>query len=370
MKALQILSQIEMTGAEAHAVTLSEWLAANGCEVLIISNKLHIPTKIPFLSREIHTNSRFVRWKNIFFIRNLVKERGFKVIHCHSRAAVRVAYWATLGLPVVLISTIHGRQHVSFSKKIFDIYGDVVIGVCENVHVSMLKDFKIAKHKLFIIGNPVKFSDHKVSLSNPLAKSRIAIIARGTGPKGQRTKDLITNTFPTLLETFPDLSIDVIGGLAESIDSETNQNIYKMNQKYPGRFNICGFITNMQDRLQEYKLILGAGRIPIESLSRGIPCYCIGEYSCEGLITPANYESSKKSNFGDIGATKVETSFDYEQITSELVAILKGNPLTNEQRLLLQQKMHGDFSSDKVCSDIKEMYRFSLKNKGLLSEDL
>ncbi len=355
MKVVQLLSQIEVTGAEAYAITLSQWLRKNDHDVTIISNRLHIPTDVPFISKEIHTNSVITRWRNIFFLRKFIKDNNIQIVHCHSRAAVRVAYWATRGLPVAMISTVHGRQHSSFSKRLFDLYGDKIIGVCKNVLITLHNDFGMSMRKMVCLGNPVQIKEP--SANNSLdGKLKIAVIARASGPKGQRTKDLIKKVFPQLLENFKDLQIDIIGGLTEDLNEEINHKIFELQKEFPNRLNLLGYMTNLNEKMPEYRLIMGSGRVAIEALARGITSYAIGENSNPGLVNLKNYEAVKASNFGDIGTRYTEEVIDYTKVTQELFEILN-NPLERAEKEQLKQTTLRDFDSESICKAILDVYK-------------
>lgn len=356
MKVLHILSQIEMTGAEAYALTLSEWFIQQKHSVFIVSDKLHSPTQAKYIARPIHKPGFATHLQNILFLRQLIKDENIQIVHCHSRAAVRAGYWATRGLKVALVSTIHGRQHASFSKRLFDMYGDRVIGVCENVLSNLRTAFKMNARKMICLGNPVKMN---LSLENKaLADSkRIAVISRASGPKGQRTRDLIQFTFSELLATHPSLRIDIIGAALEAFDESTRQKVSELSKRYPGRLNFLGYINNLHERLTDYQIIMGSGRIPIESLHHKILTYAIGEYSCEGLITPKNYEEVKKSNFGDIGAETLEAPIDYSLISKELDTYLSQIPLNESERHELRENVRRDYAAETVCQEIFELYR-------------
>lgn len=356
MRVLHILSQIEMTGAEAYVVTLSEWLIAQGCDVTLVSDKLHLVSSARFIPRTIHKPSLLDHLNNIFFLRRFIQTEKIQIVHCHSRAAIRAGYWATRGLSVALVSTIHGRQHASISKRLFDMYGDRVIGVCKNVLKNLQESFKMSARKMICVGNPVKMNseDFGVDIQSRL---RLAVISRSSGPKGQRTKDLIYKTLPKLLEQNPHLHIDIIGGVHENLDQHFAAHIFEVNNVHGNRLHLLGYISNLHERFDDYRLIIGSGRIPIETLSRGILSYAIGEYSCEGLVTAENYEKLKESNFGDIGAQELELPIDYEKITHELNGILQQNPVTEDERRKLCEFVRSDFSIENTCSEVLDLYR-------------
>ncbi|MNK01226.1 Polysaccharide deacetylase [compost metagenome] len=355
MNVLQLLSQMGVTGAESYAINLGEWLSSQGHQVTLISNTIHLPTDLPFISREIHTNSSLTRFKNVLFLRKFIQENNIQIVHAHSRAAVRVAYWATRGLKVALISSVHGRQHSSFSKKIHDIYGDRVIAVCPNVAESLKSDFAMSPRKIKVIGNPVNPNDYSfVETLTP--QKKIALIGRLNGPKGLLAKAFILNSAPVLLKVFPDLEIEIVGDSLAQLGPEFKQQFLQMSEEHQDRIRFLEFIPDLHKKLSDYQLVLGAGRIAISSLMRGIPLYALGEYGSEGPVTPENYETAKASNFGDMGARELSRPVDFIQLTEDLKRLLQISfPL--EQRWNLRDKTLKDFSLHEVCEEILDLYK-------------
>ncbi|MCK6598730.1 MAG: glycosyltransferase, partial [Bdellovibrionaceae bacterium] len=113
MKVIQLLSQIELTGAEVHAIQLAELLSKESIEGLIISDQIHRQTSIPIRYLKIHNANFFTRWVSIFKLRKIIRTEKIDIVHAHSRAAVRVGFWATRLSPCALVSTLHGKQHYS-----------------------------------------------------------------------------------------------------------------------------------------------------------------------------------------------------------------------------------------------------------------
>lgn len=357
MNVLQLLSQISVTGAESYAITLGEWLTSQGHQVSVISNTLNLPTKLPFISREIHTQSAVVRFKNILFLRRYIQDNKIQVVHAHSRAAVRVAYWATRGLKVTLISTIHGRQHSSFSKKIHDLYGERVIAVCSNVAESLKSDFSMNPRKIKVIGNPVDSQEYSFS-ENTAIKNKIALIGRLNGPKGDIAKEFILQVAPSLLKTHADLEIDIIGDSLEKLGSDFKRQFMTLGEEFHQRLRFKGFVPNLSSQLNDYKLILGAGRIAISSLFKGAPLLALGEYGSEGLVTLANYDNAKASNFGDMGAKELSKPVNFRAMVDDILLILR-NPLSLEERQALRRRALTDFSREEVCKEILDLYKSS-----------
>ena len=158
MKILHVLSQVTPTGAEFYATALANSHSQQGHEVYIVSDTLTAPTQAAYHPQAIDDRSYKQRFSNIRFIRKFVNKYGIDVVHAHSRAASWVAYFALLGTKVPLISTIHGRQHLHLSTKLYDIYGDHVVAVCHNLKTHLVQEVKMNAKKITVLPNGIDFS--------------------------------------------------------------------------------------------------------------------------------------------------------------------------------------------------------------------
>jgi len=365
MRILQLLSQMQPTGSEAYAITLANWLTDHGHEVSIISDRIHVKPRQPYIPLAVHKKGAATRFKSTLFLRKFLKEKNIQVIHCHSRAAARLAYWATRGTKVAVVSTIHGRQPVSLSKKLLDIYGEKSICICENLTTKLSQKLRMSERKMRLIRNPVD-ADKLPFISDLSAKSRIAWIGRFTGPKGERAQEFIKDSVPELLKTFPDLQIEVIGGNPQLLGNETLARVSNLQEKYPGRLHVHTHLDNLDQELAQFQMVLGAGRVAISSLMRGIPTYAIGEYNAEGLVTVESLDRAMTSNFGDIGADGKATSpIDFKKLTQSVMEFLK-NPgaLSITERHGIRDIVNRNYNQETVCQKILNTYKsaYFLKN--------
>jgi len=366
MHILHLLSQMQPTGAEAYAITLANWLTDHGHDVHIISDRIHVKTRQPYTSMAVHSNKSTTRLKSTLQLRKYLKEHQIQVIHCHSRAAARLAYWATRGTNVAVVSTIHGRQPISISKKLLDIYGEKCICICENLSQKLATKLRMNSRKMRLIRNPVN-SDKLSFVENLTTQPRLAWVGRFTGPKGERAREFIKHSVPELLRTFPQLDIEIIGGNPQLLGAETLQQVSALQEKYPQRLHVHTHLDNLEEELGKFQLVMGAGRVAISSLMRGIPTYAIGEYCAEGLINAETLDRALVSNFGDIGADGKATSpIDFKSLTKTVIDFLK-NPSTlgTTERFGIRDVVYRNFNQESVCQKIYNTYKsaYFLKHK-------
>lgn len=358
MRILMLLSQTEITGAEVHAVQVGEWLKSQGHQVFIISDTLSVKTDIPYIKRSLHPKGLGLRLSNILFLRRFIRDYQIDVIHAHSRATVRVAFWATKGYNTALVSTIHGRQHFSISKKLFNLYGRHIITICENIKAHLVKDFSLSKNYITTIGNPV--NDQELDFVPELTKEKkIAVVGRTSGPKGEQTKFLILSVFPEILKKHPDLKIELVGGPLANLGNETQKKIDDLNRQYPECIKSV-HSTNLEKDLHHYRLVFAAGRIAIGALFRGIPLWGLGEHSSLGIVNSGNFKDSCRSNFGDIGSERKKEELSSERIIHQLDEFLKNQIPSVEYRLHLRSLALQEYSFSFVAKKILSIYKAAL----------
>ena len=141
MNIIHLLSQTHLTGAEVYAVNLAHEQIKKKHQVYQVSNGFFFDSKAVKFQLNVDTNSNLEFFKNVMWLRNFLCKQQIQVIHSHSRAAAKLAFYATLFSKTAHVSSVHGKQHSSISKKLFSKYGQFIIAVCPNVKTHLMKDF-------------------------------------------------------------------------------------------------------------------------------------------------------------------------------------------------------------------------------------
>lgn len=344
MNIIHLLSQNHLTGAEVYAVTLAHQQIEQGHQVHQLSNDFYFPSRAIKLKLEVETKSKLTFIKNILWLRNFICKQDIQIIHTHSRAAAKLAYWATIFSKTAQVSTIHGIQHVSFSKKLHNQYGMFIIAVCENIKKHLINDFSYDEQRIKIIPNPINSNDYYyVQHKHPFGPTKkIAIVGRTTGPKKNRTEQV--------LKALSNMNVDItlIGGnLADlKIDSILKSKIKEVHN--------VGLNSQIY---ADYDLIIGSGRVCIESLITGVPTIAFGEAKYIGLISNENFHDALKSNFGDIHPDSKEPEINVQSFIKDV----KSDSSDNQS---LSKLAAEEFAMGPISSKIIRIYEsaYFLKN--------
>lgn len=371
MNILHLLSQNHLTGAEVYAVTLAHQQMDLGHRVYQLSNGFYFQSRTIRLQLEVETKSKLTFIKNILWLRNFIRKQDIHIIHTHSRAAAKLAYWATLFTNTAQVSTVHGVQHFSYSKKLHNQYGQFIIAVCENIKNHLIQDFSYNPNRIKTLRNPINPTDFfyfanaggKKKSSNSTLK--LAIVGRTTGPKKERTEQVL-NALAQLnhqLGHQPNIEITLIGGQLTdlSIDATLKGKIKEINStenSTPVKLNSTVYAN--------YDLVIGSGRVCMESLITGVPTIAFGEARYIGLITEKNFFTAVQSNFGDIHPESKHPQINWLQFAEDIQNCLtkQVDPSSKQQSLALFKLALSEFSLDSITKKVLRVYEsaYFLKN--------
>ena len=374
MRILHVLSAEFFAGSVAYAVQLAEAHRAQGHRVWVLSDSDQLPTNATQLKVPIVNRRYGQRLRNARRIRQLVRQENIDVVHCHSRAASWVSYFALSGLKVPLVSTVHGRQHLHTSTSLFDVYGDKVIAICENLRQHLVTEVKMAAAKIVVLPNGVAFGNEELrrrneelantsaddnssflvphsSLSEP---PRLAFIGRFNGGKGERAAALLAQVFPGLLRAFPALRVALIGGELEHLPTAGKMALAQLQVDFGERIEVVGFTNDVAGWLARTTLVIGAGRVAIEALGAGRPVLALGEASYEGLVSEATFAMAAASNFGDISARQASTEVDFTVLLADALIFLRSpRPVST----VLRQQVRAHYNLATVAARVLETYQ-------------
>ena len=347
MKILHLLSQTELTGSEAYAQTLCQEQAQAGHQIFVISDQLHLPFPGVYVPLKISTGSFFERLQNIRELRVFLRDNEIDVVHCHSRAACRHLAWARYRLPVAMVTTLHGFQHASFSKRLFNIYGDAVLAVCEKIREQLTGAFRMDPHTVRVLRNPMN-----LTWQAPRTEAKtLALMGRASGPKGARLKELFREQVGAWLSLQPDLEIFVaLSGLTPFEKNELQKLIPAAESK---RVTITGDFIDLNAVFESCFAVIASGRIAIEALAAGCEVIALGESCLEGRVSPETLAFCLASNFGDVGPEKI---LDPSAVTHHLRNIRR-SPLTRSERDQVRAVIEREFAKTTICRDVEEAYR-------------
>ena len=157
MNILHVLSGDFVTGSETSTAALIRRQTRAGHRVFVASGSFNHAVEAKIFTVPIYNRGFFRRLSNILELHGIIRREKIDLVHAHSRAASWVGYWACRFSKTAYFSTLHGRQHLHFSNRRFNIYGPQCICVCENIRDQMLEGTNVFKpNQLTVIRNGIE----------------------------------------------------------------------------------------------------------------------------------------------------------------------------------------------------------------------
>ena len=358
MKILHVLSQFEVTGAEAYAASLIEEQVQSGHSAIVVSDTFTLPVRALYIPLPIGKRSYRQRLKNISSLVRLIREHSIDVVHAHSRAASWVSLMATRRTRIPFVSTIHGRQHIHASSKAFSVYGKDIIAVSSALKDHLVHDLGLHPQNIAIIPNCIPLDRWESNARNsapqtgpkPVTNSLLVFVGRLTGPKGDVVRFLISKVLPILLRK-KRVKIQTIGGmitpediplLASSLNMEIGETVVEL----------LGFRQDIVSYILRAGVVIGSGRVVPESMVLRKPVVAFGESNYVGPITSRSFEDATVSNFGDTG---IPASSDPNLVAADLLEVLE-HPPSESQLEALAQLAKQRFDAQNVARKVHRMY--------------
>jgi len=336
MNILMALSQLEVTGAEVYAVEIGETLIDRGHNLFFVSDTLTKKIRGKFIPLAFNKRNIFQRFDQIIKLIKIIKKNKIDVVHAHSRASAWSTKIACKFTKTPFITTIHGMQHISKHRKKKQPIG-CGYAVCENIKKDLIETFDVDPSLVKVLRNGIDLSKFKISTSPKNKKKVISIIGRLSGPKADITYNLLSNSID--LDRY---TVNIIGG----------KNIPERFNKFKNKVNFTGYIDNVYEYMASSDLVIGAGRVAMESLLIGRPTLAIGEAKEVGIIDIDTVSIALSSNFGDVG-DRTSHNFDWDFIRAE---IDRGVNL-EQTPLDVVNIISKNFNIDKIVDTLEKTYQ-------------
>lgn len=360
MRILHVLSQVEVTGAETYAVTLIAEQLRRGDEVIVISDTLATPTPAEYVPMRIARRDFPQRIRNVLALRRLIRSRKIDLVNAHSRAASWVAFFATRGTGVPLVSTIHSRQWVPLQSRWYSIYGERIVAVSESLLAHMRTDLGIPPARTRLIRNVLdleRFTARpgRASIRPSLGLNGervIALVSRLSRGKAEVARFFIGQVFELVRATVRDATLLVVGGMRMPADFA--ELVARTNTRLGGSIHLVGHQSNVADYLQAADVVVGSGSVAMEALAMSRPVVALGEAAYLGVVSDCCAEEGQSSFFGD---HTVPEPRDAAQVADDIIALLNDGERRAELGRWGRTFVEETYSVERVGRQFDEVYR-------------
>jgi hypothetical protein len=250
------------------------------------------------------------------------------------------------GIPVV--ATIHGRIKHDVPFKIERKVINKFIAISENSLKGLLND-KRMKDKAHLIPNGV----HLPASFGSIEKDHLSVyyISRIDQRHTTLISMLLTEVWPDFVIKHPNAVFNVVGD--SKFLNQIENLVDESKQKHHFKINILGYSSEIICLIKEANLILGVGRIAINSLACGVPVFSIKHNRIGAIITTRNFEEYSYSNFVNINGSIPQPA----EILSILEDFSNNQKFYLDETKQLKEKLKEKYAMQKVINSTIDLYQ-------------
>jgi L-malate glycosyltransferase len=351
MRVLLAVKGFDFGGAENHVRELANSLCERGHDVFVIAGR---GRQVSLLNDSVKYKRLIMRdalipFQVIFIWYYLLRNR-IQVIHAHQRLPILLTSIAGKLRGIPTIATIHGRTKYDLRYLISRKFPARFIFVSHQVLNVSAKREEIISRSVIV--------QNWATVTTPSGERKndsICYISRIDKKHAAVILLIISNLIEPLFKRHPLFTFTVIGE-GETLDT-LRAAAQAINHKL-GR-EVCiiaGFSSDVREVIRHAGLVIGVGRVAIESLSCGTPILSVNNKHMGSVISTLSYSEYMRNNFLDVAAGPP----DEEGMLKRMEEYLNDPSYWQNEALLLQQKIDTDFSRDKLLDEIIEIYESSL----------
>jgi glycosyltransferase involved in cell wall biosynthesis len=347
MRILHLVRIFGFGGAENHVRDLANVMDELGHEVFVMARS---GKQNDLLNRGVRfiniRMSDFLAPFQILYLARFVKEHGIDVIHAHQRLPVFIGSMAgkLAGVPVVV--TVHGHTQYDVRSPLTRKVIDKFIFVRQSTF-DEAKRYGIPSAKCTLIQNGVRIIDSESERD----LNSLCYISRIDKRHSTVISMLMNKVLMPLSEQFPDMKFNIAGD-GDHL-SEIRHEAESINRQL-GRtaMIIHGYMQDVSELIRKSGLVLGVGRVAIETLACGVPVLSVNQKYFGGLVSGENYSFFSKNNFVAYGKEPP----DERKLLAEVENYFSNISQWQEEAAFLHKKVDEDFNIFKITKSITDLY--------------
>lgn len=329
-------------GAETHVEALLSGLAEHKLFLAVNegSNEeklVQLKQKFPLLTIVViqARGGNLLRWqRDVAMLCDLVKQEHIDVVAAQQRTAGIWAHVIRYYTQVPYTVTMHDPWHRAMFKSVYAKMFPTVFVVSSNLAEELIKNFNFSKKQIHLINNGIDFHAFK-PLAKETCREKIGIarstemilhVSRLSNVKGAVSLTVI-ESMKHVLKTRPNAKLFIIG--EGPMRNEINEKIAAFNQQYGDKIKIYDFVTNITEWYNGADILVGEGRVAMETLACLKPIVAIrNAHTFIGRIDVTNISYACDVNFdgkdqmatAENMAAEIEKAFQLTLSESEKIA--------------------------------------------------
>ena len=347
MRILHIVRNFGFGGAENHVRDLANVLDEMGHEVYIVAgqgrqNKL-LREGVRFINMQV---SDLRAPLQIASLVRFIRKNGIEIIHGHQRLPVFVGCMAARITGIPFVVTVHGKTQYDVRLPLTRKWTDKFIFVRQST-LDEAPDYGIPEVKSVLIQNGVRIRENKDNRD----PDSICYISRIDKRHAAVISLIIRKVLEPLAAGRPSLTFNIVGDgeeLPELIAEADNLN----SRLGRSCAIIRGYMPDVTEIIMRSGLVLGVGRVAMESLACAVPLLSVNQKYFGGMVSAANYDFFRKNNFVAYGLDEPDAT----RLQASLEDYFSRKDYWQAEASELQKKIAEDFDILRITASITGIY--------------
>ena len=294
----------------------------------------------------VHVSS--ARHERFAALQRLIAQRGYEVLHGHDAESFQLIRRLRERRPFAAVFTVHGRYvHARTLRMCAPAAGAVVTVSAVLRHYVAASG--VPQNKIHEVANGVSTSVYHPQRRSTLRRRfNIPGDAFVVGYAGRFTGDKL------------DLSRRASGLLHEYAAARPNVHVLiagresRAHERTGARFHVLGAVSDMAAFYRACDVVIGTGRVALESLACGVPTIAGGRAEYIGRVTPASSAAMHRTNFGDHGAHR--RAWRSAEVFRDLDAVRRHRDRARRDAAALIRFVQQRFSARRMALRIARLY--------------
>lgn len=348
MRILHLIKKFNFGGAENHVRDLANVMAELGNDVFVISTRGNqnalLDSRVNFIQFSM---SDFLLFIQVPMLVQIIRKHRIEVLHAHQRLPALLATIAAsiTGIPVVV--TIHGQTQHDLRSSLTRKVPKKFIYVRQSTFDEAAQ-YGIPSGKSVLIQNGVTITRSSILRDT----DSVCYISRIDKRHASVISLIIKKVIIPLINKYPGITFRIVGD-GDSLDKLKSEANVINSQIGHEAIIFSGYIPNVKEIVTRSGLVLGVGRVAIETLACGVPLLSVN-YKCLGELASAeNYQFLRMNNFVSLGFNPP----DDRRLIEQLEKYFENKIHWQTEAAALQNKIEKDFNIYTIGTEIIDLYK-------------
>lgn len=352
MRVLLLIKRFQYGGAENHVSELANALADAGHSVWVMSmigkQQLRLHPEVRHIALDF---SDLKIPFHLYRLIKLIKAEKIEVIHAHQRLPILLGTIAARWMKIPVVATIHGTVLTDLKSDYVRRNIDKAIAIRESCITCITNCLKSQK-KVVLIPNGVQLPAACVDRFVDPESFSLYYISRMDRHHTRLLTMILIEVWPQLLEKYPRSHLHVVGDgcympcIAKIIE-QSNFSFLRRSVHFEG------YAREVREHYPGADLVMGVGRVAIESLVNGVPLLSVKHNHLGPIVTVRNLKRMQYANFVDLEASAPNA----HNLLERLNLFLEHRIFYENEAKILQQIVSQEYNLSNVAERIMEVYR-------------